>query len=125
MSSVRLASLATRVPPHRFTQADAYELAGVDHLIFACGRYEGIDQRVIDEALTRMPAAPLSLDGGDVSGSAVIPLRYASAEDLARVLQPFAGASARIAAGLTPGRSRLPVSTAIAKPRSGSGVAPR
>src|SRR4029450_12013376 len=27
-----------------FTQAAAHELAAAEHLIFACGRYEGIDQ---------------------------------------------------------------------------------
>ncbi len=33
-----------------FTQALARELAGRERLVFACGRYEGIDQRVVDEA---------------------------------------------------------------------------
>ena len=33
-----------------FTQALARELATREHLVFACGRYEGIDQRVLDEA---------------------------------------------------------------------------
>ncbi len=56
----------------RFTQADAYELATLDHLIFACGRYEGIDQRVIDDAATRMPVREVSLGdyvlfGGEVA----------------------------------------------------------
>lgn len=32
----------------RFSQAMAYELAEKDHLIFACGRYEGIDYRVTE-----------------------------------------------------------------------------
>jgi tRNA (guanine37-N1)-methyltransferase len=55
-----------------FTQADASELAGLDHLIFACGRYEGIDQRVIDDASTRMPVREISLGdyvlfGGEVA----------------------------------------------------------
>src|SRR2546423_4318356 len=40
-----------------FTQALAHELAGGPHLIFACGRYEGIDQRVLGHAVTRMSAA--------------------------------------------------------------------
>ncbi|MCK5250216.1 MAG: tRNA (guanosine(37)-N1)-methyltransferase TrmD, partial [Spirochaetaceae bacterium] len=31
-----------------FTQDVAGELAGEDELVFICGRYEGIDQRVID-----------------------------------------------------------------------------
>ncbi|MBM2617606.1 tRNA (guanosine(37)-N1)-methyltransferase TrmD [Actinoplanes sp. LDG1-06] len=55
-----------------FTQADAADLAGADHLIFACGRYEGIDQRVIDDAATRMPVREISLGdyvlfGGEVA----------------------------------------------------------
>jgi tRNA (guanine37-N1)-methyltransferase len=55
-----------------FTQADAHELAGLDHLIFACGRYEGIDQRVIDDAADRMPVREVSLGdyvlfGGEVA----------------------------------------------------------
>jgi tRNA (guanine37-N1)-methyltransferase len=36
-----------------FTQSLAEELAAQQHLVFACGRYEGIDQRVIDHAHTR------------------------------------------------------------------------
>jgi tRNA (guanine37-N1)-methyltransferase len=55
-----------------FTQADAHELATLDHLIFACGRYEGIDQRVIDDAAGRMPVREISLGdyvlfGGEVA----------------------------------------------------------
>ena len=33
-----------------FTQDMAREWSNEDHVIFACGRYEGIDQRVIDDA---------------------------------------------------------------------------
>ena len=36
-----------------FTQAAARELTRHDHLVIACGRYEGIDQRVLDHARTR------------------------------------------------------------------------
>jgi tRNA (guanine37-N1)-methyltransferase len=55
-----------------FTQADAHEFAALDHLIFACGRYEGIDQRVIDDAAGRMPVREISLGdyvlfGGEVA----------------------------------------------------------
>lgn len=32
----------------RFDQAAAHRLAGESHLIFLCGHYEGIDQRVVD-----------------------------------------------------------------------------
>ncbi|AGL20381.1 tRNA (guanosine(37)-N1)-methyltransferase TrmD [Actinoplanes sp. N902-109] len=55
-----------------FTQADAALLAAQEHLIFACGRYEGIDQRVIDDAAGRMPVREISLGdyvlfGGEVA----------------------------------------------------------
>jgi tRNA (guanine37-N1)-methyltransferase len=38
-----------------FSQAIAAELARADHLIFACGRYEGIDARVADYARSLTP----------------------------------------------------------------------
>jgi tRNA (guanine37-N1)-methyltransferase len=55
-----------------FTHALATELAAEPWLIFACGRYEGIDQRVIDEAASRMPVTEVSLGdyvlfGGEVA----------------------------------------------------------
>jgi len=60
-----------------FTQTIARELAGVDHLVLACGRYEGIDQRVIDEAATAYDVRELSvgdfvLNGGEVAAAAFI-----------------------------------------------------
>jgi tRNA (guanine37-N1)-methyltransferase len=36
-----------------FTQATAYAWAADERLLFACGRYEGIDQRVVDDARRR------------------------------------------------------------------------
>jgi tRNA (guanine37-N1)-methyltransferase len=56
----------------RFTQAMAHELAAEEHLLFACGRYEGIDQRVLEHAATRMPVTEVSLGdyvlfGGEVA----------------------------------------------------------
>ena len=55
-----------------FTQRLAHSLAGEPHLIFACGRYEGIDQRVLDHAAGRMPVTEVSLGdyvlfGGEVA----------------------------------------------------------
>jgi tRNA (guanine37-N1)-methyltransferase len=55
-----------------FTQAMAEEFAAEGRLIFACGRYEGIDQRVLDHAATRMPVTEVSLGdyvlfGGEVA----------------------------------------------------------
>jgi len=44
-----------------FTQQHAVTYAAEPWLIFACGRYEGIDGRVIDEARSRMRVAEVSL----------------------------------------------------------------
>jgi tRNA (guanine37-N1)-methyltransferase len=60
-----------------FTQATAEKLAGAGHLVFACGRYEGIDQRVITDAAIRMPVLELSigdyvLAGGEVAAMVMI-----------------------------------------------------
>lgn len=56
-----------------FTQSDARRFAGRDHLVFACGRYEGIDQRVIDEVSERADVEEVSI--GDyvlVGGEAAV-----------------------------------------------------
>ncbi|RSN18446.1 tRNA (guanosine(37)-N1)-methyltransferase TrmD [Amycolatopsis roodepoortensis] len=56
-----------------FTQAMAHQYAAEEHLVFACGRYEGIDQRVIDDAARRMPVDEVSI--GDyvlVGGEAAV-----------------------------------------------------
>ncbi|WP_319445520.1 MULTISPECIES: tRNA (guanosine(37)-N1)-methyltransferase TrmD [unclassified Mycobacterium] len=44
-----------------FTQADAQDWSAEAHLVFACGRYEGIDQRVVDDAARRMRVAEVSI----------------------------------------------------------------
>lgn len=44
-----------------FTQATAQRWTDAAHLVFACGRYEGIDQRVIDDAARRMPVEEVSI----------------------------------------------------------------
>ncbi|WP_296139840.1 tRNA (guanosine(37)-N1)-methyltransferase TrmD [uncultured Tessaracoccus sp.] len=59
-----------------FTQATAGELATRDHLVFACGRYEGIDQRVLDHCHDRYETFELSLgdyvlNGGEVAALAI------------------------------------------------------
>ena len=44
-----------------FSQAMAVGYAAESHLIFACGRYEGIDARVVDDARTRMTVDEVSI----------------------------------------------------------------
>ena len=72
-----------------FTQALARELATRERLVFACGRYEGIDQRVLDEAGTRTEVREISigdyvLNGGEVAALAIT-------EAVVRLLPGFMG----------------------------------
>lgn len=61
----------------QFKQATALELASAKHIVFACGRYEGIDQRVVDYASTKAKVRMISLgdyvlNGGEVAALAMI-----------------------------------------------------
>ncbi|MEY4989731.1 MAG: hypothetical protein RI933_1364 [Actinomycetota bacterium] len=61
----------------QFKQSTAVELAQASHLVFACGRYEGIDQRVVDYAATKASIRLISLgdyvlNGGEVAALAMI-----------------------------------------------------
>jgi tRNA (guanine37-N1)-methyltransferase len=60
-----------------FTQVLAHELAGEPRLVFACGRYEGLDQRVLDEAggrarVTEVSLGDYVLNGGEVAVLAIV-----------------------------------------------------
>ena len=55
-----------------FTQETATELAQAEHLVFACGRYEGIDQRVVehyseDTTVMELSVGDYVLNGGEVA----------------------------------------------------------
>ncbi|MGX1737891.1 tRNA (guanosine(37)-N1)-methyltransferase TrmD [Corynebacterium flavescens] len=55
-----------------FTQADARAWSREEHVVFACGRYEGIDQRVIEDAAQRYRVREVSIGdyvliGGEVA----------------------------------------------------------
>ncbi|MDO5629916.1 MAG: tRNA (guanosine(37)-N1)-methyltransferase TrmD [Mobilicoccus sp.] len=74
-----------------FTQAAAHRLAAEDHLVFACGRYEGIDERVYEEARERFEGrveivslGDYVLNGGEVAVLAMI-------EAIARLLPGVVG----------------------------------
>ena len=51
-----------------FTQAMAAQWSRCGWLVFACGRYEGIDARVVDEARDRMPVDEVSIGDYVLSG---------------------------------------------------------
>ena len=72
-----------------FTQHVAAELATQPRLVFACGRYEGIDQRVIDDAADRVVVDEISIGdyvlvGGEVAALVMV-------EAIARLLPGVLG----------------------------------
>ena len=72
-----------------FNQALAKELSEKEHIVFACGRYEGIDQRVVEHAKTRADVLEVSLgdyvlNGGEVAALAMI-------EAITRLIPGFMG----------------------------------
>ena len=51
----------------KLDQAKIHELAAHDHVIMVCGRYEGLDQRVIDHAgLEEISSGDVVLSGGEL-----------------------------------------------------------
>jgi tRNA (guanine37-N1)-methyltransferase len=76
----------------RFGQADAAQWAAQPWLVMACGRYEGIDARVVSDAATRMRVEEVSigdyvLAGGEVAALVMI-------EAIARLMPGFMGNAA-------------------------------
>jgi len=60
-----------------FTQSAARELAEEERIVFACGRYEGIDDRVVEHTRGRARVLEISLgdyvlNGGEVAALAII-----------------------------------------------------
>jgi tRNA (guanine37-N1)-methyltransferase len=60
-----------------FDQKIAEDISSRQHLVFACGRYEGIDQRVVEYASSKAQVMELSigdyvLNGGEVAAVAMI-----------------------------------------------------
>jgi tRNA (guanine37-N1)-methyltransferase len=72
-----------------FTQATAARFADRDHLVFACGRYEGIDSRVAQDASSRMDVEEVSIGDYVLAGGEVAVL--VMVEALARLLPGVLG----------------------------------
>ncbi len=77
-----------------FTQALARDLATRRRLVFACGRYEGIDQRVVEHAGSRTEVREVSLGDYVLNGGEVAAL--AIAEAVVRLLPGFMGNAASL-----------------------------
>lgn len=72
-----------------FSQAEAMELAGKHHVVFACGRYEGIDQRVVTHYGQSFDVRMLSLGDYVLNGGEVAAL--AMTEAIARLIPGVLG----------------------------------
>jgi tRNA (guanine37-N1)-methyltransferase len=72
-----------------FTQPLAAELAAEPWLVFACGRYEGIDQRVVEHAASRMRVDEVSIGDYVLAGGEAAVLVIVEA--VARLLPGFLG----------------------------------
>jgi tRNA (guanine37-N1)-methyltransferase len=72
-----------------FTQAVAAELAADDHLVFACGRYEGIDSRVVEHFAPRVRIDEVSVGDYVLAGGEAAVL--VMVEALARLLPGVLG----------------------------------
>lgn len=80
------APIADSTPPHviyltpsgrPFTQKRAQELAAMEELILVCGRYEGIDQRIIDSYVDEeLSVGDYVLSSGEVAALAVVDTVY-------------------------------------------------
>jgi tRNA (guanine37-N1)-methyltransferase len=57
----------------RFTQSVATELAAFDRIIFICGRYEGVDERVADFLADReLSIGDYVLSGGEMAAAVIV-----------------------------------------------------
>lgn len=56
----------------RFNHQVAEELSKDDHLVFVCGRYEGIDERVLDYVDEEISLGDFVLTGGELAAATMI-----------------------------------------------------
>ncbi len=104
-----------------FTQAAALDWSTETHLVFACGRYEGIDQRVIDDAARRMRVAEISigdyvLPGGEAAAVVMV-------EAVVRLLAGVLGnPESHQDDSFSPGRERLLEGPSYTRPANWRGL---
>ncbi|AHC15122.1 tRNA (guanosine(37)-N1)-methyltransferase TrmD [Salinispira pacifica] len=61
----------------QFTQAKALELSQMDELVFICGRYEGLDQRIIEEYVDdEISVGDYVLSSGEIGSLVIIDAVY-------------------------------------------------
>lgn len=68
-----------------FTATRASELAGLDDMVIICGRYEGIDQRIIDLYVTdELSIGDYVLSSGELAGLVIVDAVYRLIEGVIR-----------------------------------------
>ena len=64
---------AVLVPGGRtFDQSVAEEYASLDHLVLICGHYEGMDERILEEAGELLSVGDFVLSGGEIAAMTVM-----------------------------------------------------
>jgi tRNA (guanine37-N1)-methyltransferase len=67
-----LTVIMTSPQGRRFTQAEAERLAGLEHLVLLCGRYEGFDERVRERVTEELSIGDYVLTGGELPALVVL-----------------------------------------------------
>jgi tRNA (guanine37-N1)-methyltransferase len=67
-----LAVVLTSPQGSRFTQETAQRLAGLEHLVILCGRYEGVDERVRQRVSEELSIGDYILTGGELPALVVL-----------------------------------------------------
>ena len=67
-----LTVIMTSPQGRRFTQAEAARLAGLEHLVLLCGRYEGFDERVRERVTEELSIGDYVLTGGELPALVVL-----------------------------------------------------
>lgn len=104
-----------------FDQAAAQRWSHEEHLVFACGRYEGIDQRVADDAARRMRVEEVSI--GDYVLAGGEPAVLVMLEAVLRLLPGVLGNPvSRLDDSHSPGRDGLLEGPSYTRPPSWRGL---
>jgi tRNA (guanine37-N1)-methyltransferase len=67
-----LTVIMTSPQGRRFTQAEAERLAGLEHIVLLCGRYEGFDERVRERVTEELSIGDYVLTGGELAALVVL-----------------------------------------------------
>ncbi len=84
----------------KFSQKDAEELAGEEHIVFMCGHYEGFDARIETLATDRFSVGDFVMTGGELAAAAMV-------DSIVRLLPGVLGGGAAATASESFGRTGL------------------